>query len=84
MSIPYKKEADEVSLPEEKCCFCRIPTNYWTDLPDRQPGEQVAICLHCAGRAEPKDIPTKKHWCRRERIAHRPTIGEIARGEDCL
>lgn len=78
--IATKSEPNEE--PVERCCFCRSRTNFWTELPDRTSGQQVAICQHCASRAKPDDIPSKKEWARRERIAHRPTIGEIARGLD--
>jgi hypothetical protein len=52
------------------CCFCRHRTGMWTDLPDREPGEQVACCDSCASRAEPEDVPTKAEWFRREKIAN--------------
>jgi len=60
----------EVSLePEpdlrviEHCCFCRRPTRYWYTPKD------VACCPDCAKHAEKKDVPSKKIWFRRERIA---------------
>lgn len=62
----------------ERCCFCRDRTRHWTSLTGRKPGQQVAICLHCAGRASSEDVPTKDVWFRREKIAHRPSIGERA------
>ena len=81
MPIPIHKEPDE-EPPCERCCFCREVTSYWTSLSDRKPGEQVAVCLHCASRGDPIDVPGKFLWSRRERIAHHPTIGEIASGRD--
>lgn len=57
----------------EHCCFCRTPTPTWTTLADRKAIEQVACCEQCALKAEPKDVPSKEVWCRRE---------EIARGDD--
>lgn len=68
--------------PTERCCICRDKTVFWSALPDRTPGQQVACCPHCASRANPNDIPTKTVWMRRERIAHHPTIGEISTGRD--
>lgn len=53
----------------ERCCFCRRPTRYWY-LP-----KDVACCQECARKAEPKDVPTKKVWCRREQIAFRSVLG---------
>ncbi len=82
MSVPIHQEPDPEPIPSERCCICRSPTSYWTSLPTRKLGAQVALCVHCASRADPKDIPTKKVWIRREHIAHRPTIGEIASGRD--
>jgi len=79
--IPIHLEPDD-GPPLERCCFCRERTKFWTSLPGRKPGEQVACCKHCASRGEPHECLTKDDWCRRESIAHRPTIGEIMRGED--
>jgi hypothetical protein len=47
----------------EACCFCRELTRYWFVPKD------VACCQKCAGAAEAKDVPSKKVWLRRERIA---------------
>lgn len=60
----------EVNLRDtERCCFCRAHTHTWTNLPDRQPGQQVACCEACARVADPVDVPTKKAWMRAEEIA---------------
>lgn len=64
-SIP---EADPFD-PLERCCFCRTKTGFWTTLKDRKPGDQVACCEVCARRAKAEDVPSKRDWCRRERIA---------------
>ena len=53
----------EVFREVEHCCFCRKPTRFWY-LP-----KDVACCQQCAKKAEPKDVPSKKVWCRREQIA---------------
>jgi predicted amidophosphoribosyltransferase len=79
--MPVPIHRGDPDPPHERCCFCRTPTDWWTSL-DRKIGEQVACCQHCAARAEPEEVPSKKDWCRRERIAHHPTIGEINRGDD--
>jgi hypothetical protein len=55
----------------KRCCFCRIPTSFWTELKNRSLNEQVACCPECAYRALPDDVPTKKSWVRREFIAKR-------------
>ena len=60
---------DDVEPPFELCCFCRHRTMTWTALPDREEKDQVACCGPCAERAEPKDVPTKDQWFRREMIA---------------
>ena len=52
----------------ENCCFCRKATRYWY-LP-----KDVACCPGCAERAATKDVPSKKVWCRRERIATRRMV----------
>lgn len=77
--IPIRLEDPDMGPPLERCCFCREATNTWTDLPGRTGGGQVACCPVCASRADEKDVPTKQEWCRREKIAERPTLGEIAR-----
>lgn len=54
---------------QENCCICRKPTLMWTELPDRTPGDQVALCERCAHHANPDEVPTKKLWLRHERIS---------------
>jgi hypothetical protein len=46
----------------ENCALCGNITSYWTMLPDRTPGEQVACCKQCGRTKEPSDVPTKKAW----------------------
>lgn len=84
MPIPIHEEKDPElkKYEQEHCCICRDRTTWWTSLPNRKLGQQVAICPHCASRGDPKDVPTKKVWWRREEIALHPTIGDIARGHD--
>ena len=60
---PIEDLRDLVAI--ERCCFCRKPTRYWY-LP-----KDVACCRVCAIRADHKDIPTKRKWCRFEDIARR-------------
>lgn len=79
--IPIQHDG-ETGFSCERCCFCRTLTHYWSATDSRKPGEQVACCEHCASRADVEDLPTKRVWMRRERIAHRPTYGEISRGHD--
>lgn len=46
MSVPIHQDPDpEPVLPKERCCICRSPTSYWTSLPTRKLGAQVALCL---------------------------------------
>lgn len=66
MSVPIKKEPDP-RPPFERCCFCRIATTYWTDLPDRTPAQQVACCSGCACSHKSAEVPTKEAWCAKER-----------------
>lgn len=70
--IPIERESDN-DPAEERCCFCRIPTKFWTRVSGRKCGQQVACCESCASRASERDIPSKHDWCRRELIARRPT-----------
>jgi hypothetical protein len=49
--------------PAERCCFCRAATRYWYRPKD------VAVCTKCAPHADDADVPAKRIWCRRERIA---------------
>jgi hypothetical protein len=78
--LPLLKKAALPTVPEpgdlsgfdmERCCFCRTPTAKWSDLPDRSPGEQVAVCDKCAAVATPDAVPTKKMWMARERVLHK-------------
>ena len=60
---------DERDLtPTERCCFCRKLTRHWY-LP-----KDVACCQDCAKKADRKDVPTKKVWCRREQIAFKGVL----------
>lgn len=66
--IPIEEEPKPWdTLACERCCLCRTPTRWWTRLPDRKPGEQVALCEGCALTATPDTIPTKRAWCDKER-----------------
>jgi len=55
---------DTIGPPLERCCFCRSPSQTWTHLPDRRPGEPVACCALCAGHRHPAEVPTKADWIR--------------------
>lgn len=78
MPVPIHKLNE--TPPYERCCFCRSATDFWTLLLNRKPGEQVAICQHCANRANPEEVPSKSVWIRRERIAGHPTFSEVSKG----
>jgi hypothetical protein len=69
-AVPLEREPGDMPAAE-RCCFCRAVTPFWTALPDRAPGGQVACCKACADRAEASDVPPKPDWCRREAIASR-------------
>lgn len=63
IEVTKQEDAHETPLHwQEYCCFCRKKTIYWYTPKD------VACCQDCATRAEPKDVPSKKQWCRREDI----------------
>ena len=67
MSIPIEKE-EFPEQPFERCCFCRRPTPWWTNLSDREPGQQVACCPQCAKtRRQPESVPEKREWVESER-----------------
>ena len=63
-TIPLKKDEDpDMTIWMcEQCCSCGKRTRWWTDLPDRTSGEQVALCLYCAPWVNEKDIPSKRAW----------------------
>lgn len=64
MAIPVTHDQDEINDGiSERCCFCRAPTRYWY-LP-----KDVAVCPDCAPYAKAEDVPAKREWCNRERIA---------------
>lgn len=62
MAIEVKQEEHHTE-PHKRCCFCRAPTSFWVVNMD------VACCAECASRAHPTDVPTKREWINRERIA---------------
>lgn len=78
--IPIIEEPIEIrrefGSSRERCCFCREPTIHWTKLPERTPGEQVAICPGCGEIHSPEEVPPKSEWTRKER--------EISRSEGRL
>jgi len=51
----------------ERCCFCRTRTSWWTKLPNRTGGQQVACCESCSKKHVPDAVPTKTEWCEKER-----------------
>lgn len=65
--IPIEEEPKPWDLGAiERCCVCRTPTRWWTKLPTRTPGQQVALCPKCAETATPESLPTKREWCDKE------------------
>lgn len=42
--------------PREHCAFCGESTNYWYVPND------VPVCLDCAGKRIPSDVPSKRDW----------------------
>lgn len=65
MTIPIIREPIEHTRrfrETEACCFCHQPTVYWTALPRRKPGAQVACCSGCAGIFPAYLVPTKDEW----------------------
>lgn len=71
MTVPIKPEPNP-KPPYEHCFSCRTPTKFWTDLPDRTPGEQVACCPGCACDLKPNEVITKKAWFERDLLNRRP------------
>ena len=65
IEVTHEPELDFRAI--ERCCFCRKPTRHWYKPKD------VACCEDCAKKADHKDVPSKKTWCRREDIAYRGT-----------
>lgn len=64
MGLQLTREPESLSdKGSERCCFCREVTPYWYQPKD------VAVCKGCAPYANPEDVPSKKDWLRRERIA---------------
>jgi len=62
MTIPIKQQEDP-EPPFEECCFCFKSTRFWTVLPDRKGGEQVACCQPCSKLHIPSQVPSKPDWC---------------------
>lgn len=61
----------------ERCFFCRARTAYWTNLPDRPMGEQVACCRPCGLKAVPEDVPTKAAWFARDETKEALSLSEL-------
>ena len=40
----------------ERCCFCEMPTDYWSVKRD------VPVCRCCARLRAESDVPIKEHW----------------------
>lgn len=70
MTIPITREPPDMGVLE-RCCFCRAPTEYWTALKERTPGQQVACCQQCAKTRAPEEAPSKRAWFQAEDIAMR-------------
>lgn len=51
--------------PNEQCCFCWRPTQFWHTPKD------VAVCPSCAQTHEPEEVPDKKTWCAEARKRNR-------------
>ena len=64
------RKQDDPKPPYEHCCFCDYETMYWTALPKRKPGDQVACCQACAKKHEPEEVPTKDAWFEAEQARH--------------
>ena len=79
MPIPISREPEALGGPLERCCFCRVQTPFWTDLPGRTGGGQVACCQKCADERDPSEVPTKQAWCDKERALEPRTYGEAWR-----
>lgn len=72
--VKVRREPD-IGPPYEACCFCRESTPFWY-FPELTSRGEVACCEGCAGIALPEDMPTKKEWCRRERIVAKSERGD--------
>lgn len=70
MNISLTREPPDMGAME-RCCFCRAPTDTWTALAERKPGEQVACCQACAETRAPEEVPSKRYWCGLEREIRR-------------
>lgn len=64
MAIPIEREPEEQwrFAPLERCCFCHMPTPFWTALSARSPGQQVACCESCALVFDVDVVPSKDEW----------------------
>lgn len=75
-STPVEEEPKPWDLGAiERCCMCRVGTRYWTRLPDRTPGQQVAMCATCAVFTAPSAVPSKRDWCDKEEALTPPVFG---------
>jgi hypothetical protein len=75
MPIPIEQEKDTPfrADEDEECCFCFKTTRFWTALPDRKGGEQVACCPPCSKLRTPSQVPSKSAWCEEAR-KRRPSL----------
>ena len=74
MPTPIEQEPKPWEPCVENCAGCRTPTRFWTRIPERTPGEQIALCPNCAEVTEPSTLPTKREWCNKEKLLS-PTVG---------
>lgn len=61
MGLKVIHDGWESHEPKERCCLCRVQTQYWHKAND------VALCQSCATNAKLADLPTKQDWCSKER-----------------
>jgi len=59
-SIPVKREPRCFGVDYEECCGCPRYTPFWTDLSDREDGEQVPMCRTCARKCG--RVPTNDEY----------------------
>lgn len=69
ISIPVVRDP-RIEFPLEHCVFCDVDTTWWTALPDRADGEQVACCPACARERDRAEVPSKAAWCAEEERRH--------------
>lgn len=79
--IPVKRQPRDLGEDYEECCGCTRYTPFWTDLPDREDGEQVPMCRTCARKCV-RPPTNDEYFSAADQMELPIGMPEIARADD--